>query len=145
MTDQQYAAQRYLSQLFYLKQDQRRAKEQIDDLTIRAGYGTGKRFAKNMSGTDRRCPMEDCILNKLEVLDALEEILAKYDALEREIRRVIETVPREYKSILLMRYVLFKRFEQIGVDMGWNMLRVHETHGAALECVKVPETTKYSV
>jgi|GEM_PF-3436000 len=138
-------AKEYLSQLYRIKQHQRRLKERIDELTIRAGYGTGRSYARNFSGcNDRRCPMEIALNRKFELENRLEEELAMYDALERDIRRAIEAVPDEHlRTILLLRYVLFYSWPCIAEDQGYTgekgMRRLFRHHGDALDLVCVPE------
>lgn len=127
----------YLSQLREVKRQQRLIQEEIDELTVKAGYGTGKRYARNFSGTsDRRSRMEDAVLRKLELLDTLEESLAKLDELEREILRAIYAVDDKVcQSILLMRYVRCYRWEQIAEEMNYDIRRVYQIHGDALDMV----------
>ena len=138
-------AKEYLSQLYRIKQHQRRLKERIDELTIRAGYGTGRSYARNFSGcNDRRCPMEIALTRKFELENRLEEELAQCDALERDIRRAIEAVPDEHlRTILYLRYVLFYSWPRIAEDQGYtgekDMRKLFRRHGDALDLVCVPE------
>jgi hypothetical protein len=133
-------AKEYLSQLREVKRQQRLLQEEIDELTIKAGYGTGRRIAKNFSGTDRRCRMEDAILNKLELMKTLSERLAQQSALETEIMGVIYAVEdKTYQSILLMRYVRCYRWEQIAEEMNYSVRRIQQMHGDALLMVRPPK------
>ncbi len=132
-------AKEYLSQLREVKRQQRIIQEEIDELTVKAGYGTGRRMARNISGTDRRCRMEDAVLRKLELLDELEEQLARQDELEREILRVIYVVEDKVcQSVLLMRYVRCCRWEEIAEEMNYEMSRLYELHGKALLMIRIP-------
>ena len=144
-------AKEYLSQLYKVKQRQWRLKEQIDELTVRAGYGTGRSFARNFSGcNDRRCPMEIALTRKFELENRLEEELAQCDALERDIRGAIDAVLDEHlRTILLLRYVLLYSWPRIALDQGYDgekgMRRLFRHHGDALNLVHVPEeNTTYS-
>ena len=128
----------YLSQLREVKRQQRIIQEEIDELTIKAGYGTGRRVARNFSGTDRRCPMEDAILHKMELLAELEDSLAIQDELERAIMKAINAVEDKVcQSILLMRYVRCYRWERIAVEMNYSTDYLYELHGRALQMVHV--------
>ena len=40
---------------------QRIFQKEIDELTIKAGYGAGRRMARNISGMDRRCRMANAV------------------------------------------------------------------------------------
>jgi len=144
-------AKEYLSQLYKVKQRQWRLKEQIDELTVRAGYGTGRSYARNFSGcNDRRCPMEIALTRKFELENRLEEELAQCDALERDIRGAIDAVLDEHlRTILLLRYVLLYSWPRIALDQGYDgekgMRRLFRHHGDALNLVHVPEkNTTYS-
>lgn len=132
-------AKEYLTQLREVKRQQRILQEEIDELTIKAGYGTGRRMARNISGTDRRCRMEDAVLRKMELLDKLEESLAEQDELERAIVRSINEVPdKVYQSVLLMRYVRCYRWEQIAEEMDYSLDNIYKLHGKALLVVRIP-------
>ncbi len=133
-------AKEYLSQLREVKRQQRILTEEIDELTMKAGYGTGRRMAKNISGTSRRCKMEDAVLDKMELLSDLEENLARQDELECAILRAINDVPNKvYQSILLMRYVRCYRWEDIAREMNYETSRLYELHGEALLAIRVPK------
>lgn len=133
-------AKEYLSQLREVKRQQRILQEEIDELTIKAGYGTGRRVARNISGTSHRCRMEDAILNKLELMKSLGERLAQQSALENEIMAVIFAVEdKAYQSILLLRYVRCLQWEQIAEEMNYSVRRIQQMHGDALLRVRVPK------
>ena len=134
-------AKEYLSRLREVKRQQRILQEEIDELTIKAGYGTGKRYAKNISGTSRRCRMEDAILNKLELMKSLSERLVQQSELENEIMAAIFAVEdKAYQSILLLRYVRCYQWEQIAEEMNYSLRQVYEHHGRALQEVRVPKS-----
>jgi DNA-directed RNA polymerase specialized sigma24 family protein len=131
-------AKEYLSQLREVKRQQRILQDEIDELTIKAGYGTGRRMARNISGTDHRCRMEDAILNKLELMKELSERLVQQSELENEIMAAIFAVPDNvYQSILLMRYVRCYRWEQIAEEMNYSLDNIYKLHGKALLLVRV--------
>ena len=131
-------AKEYLSQLREVKRQQRILQEEIDELTMKAGYGTGRRMAKNISGTSRRCKMEDAVMDKMELLSELEENLARQDELERAILRAIYAVEDKVcQSVLLMRYVRCYRWEDIAVEMNYSLDNIYKLHGKALLSIKI--------
>lgn len=78
--------------------------------------------------------MEDTIA---KIVDLENEINMEIDALvnlkadiTRRIKRVENT---EYQTILELRYLCFKRWEEIAVDMGYSLRRLYELHDCALE------------
>jgi DNA-directed RNA polymerase specialized sigma subunit len=61
--------------------------------------------------------------------------------LKRDIVRAIKTVVNtEYQTILELRYLCFKTWEQIAVDMGYNVRHVYRIHDEAVECIPIRET-----
>lgn len=135
-------AKEYLSQLYNIEKCRRVLQSRIDELTIRAGYGQGKSYARAFGGdNDRKCPMEIAILDQWEEETKLEELLAEADEKRREIMRVIDAVPDErLRTILIMRHVEFMPWWKIRDELGFKHIRrVHEAHGDALLLVKVPK------
>ncbi len=63
--------------------------------------------------------------------------------LKREIVGVIKAVDNtECQMLLELRYLCFKSWEQIAVDMGYNVRHVYRLHDVAVSLVKVPETSQ---
>jgi hypothetical protein len=82
--------------------------------------------------------MEDTIA---KIVDLENEINMEIDTLvdlkadiTRRIKRVENT---EYQTILELRYLCFKRWEEIAVDMGYSLRRLYELHDCALEGVSL--------
>ena len=70
----------------------------------------------------------------------MEETVVKIDALvnlKREIMRVVNRIePVEYRTILEMRYLQFKKWEQIALLMSTDLRWVYRMHGRALNEVQ---------
>lgn len=61
--------------------------------------------------------------------------------LKRDIVRAIKAVANtEYQTILELRYLCFKTWEQIAVDMGYNVRHVYRIHDEAVESISIGET-----
>ena len=79
-----------------------------------------------------------------KIMDMEEEINNDIDALvdlKREIKRTIERVENpEYLILLELRYLCFKRWEEIAVMMNYNIRHIYRLHDEALEKLKVPDT-----
>jgi len=124
----------YLSQAYRI--DQRINSKLAQVMTLRDLL---KKTTVILSGTPKlatRNPhtMEDTIA---KVVDLENEINMEIDALvnlkadiTRRIKRVENT---EYQTILELRYLCFKRWEEIAVDMGYSLRRLYELHDCALE------------
>ena len=109
-------AKEYLNQLREVKRQQRIIQEEIDELTIRAGYGTSRRVARNLSGTDHHCRMEDVILDPKNwtLRERCDKRLTELDEKEHAIMDAIYAVDdMTFQNILLFRYV---RCLQWGAD-----------------------------
>lgn len=79
-----------------------------------------------------------------KIVDLQAEINHDIDALvdlKREIVRVIKAVINtEYQTILELRYLCFKTWEQIAVDMGYNVRHVYRIHDEAVNQIQVGES-----
>jgi DNA-directed RNA polymerase specialized sigma subunit len=79
-----------------------------------------------------------------KIVDLQTEINRDIDSLvdlKRNIVRVIKAVENtEYQTILELRYLCFKTWEQIAVDMGYNVRHVYRIHDEAVECIPMRET-----
>ena len=78
-----------------------------------------------------------------KIVDLLTEINCDIDALvdlKRDIVRAIKAVANtEYQTILELRYLCFKTWEQIAVDMGYNVRHVYRIHDEAVESIPICE------
>ena len=81
-----------------------------------------------------------------KIVDLEEEINVEIDRLvdlKREIREVISGVHNlEYQTLLELRYLCFKSWEQIAVLMNYNCNYVFDLHKRALKAVVVPQTSE---
>ena len=81
-----------------------------------------------------------------KIIDLQTEInydIQKLVDLKREMVRVIKAVDNtEYQTLLELRYLCFKTWEQIAVDLGYNVRHVYRMHDEAVESIKVPKTSQ---
>jgi DNA-directed RNA polymerase specialized sigma subunit len=79
-----------------------------------------------------------------KIVDLQSEINRDIDALvdlKRDIVRAIKAVVNtEYQTILELRYLCFKTWEQIAVDMGYNVRHVYRIHDEAVNQIPVCES-----
>lgn len=131
----------YLRQAYRLDQRINSKLEQVASLNALATKATS--FLCDMPRKPNRATsgMADTI-NK--IIDLQAEIDRDIDALvdlKREIVTMIKDMDNlEYQALLELRYLCFKSWEQIAVDMGYNLRHVYRIHDAALDLIKVPET-----
>lgn len=80
--------------------------------------------------------MEDNIIKIIELENSINSDIDLLLDLKKEIMACIKKVSNpEYQTILELRYLCFKRWEQVAMDMGYSMRRLFELHDAALQAV----------
>ena len=133
-------AKEYLSQAYRLDQRIDAKIEQVMSLRNLAAKATSTLSDIAPSGTRNVHRMEDIIMR---IIDLENEINADIDslvALKREIVSTIKSVPNlEYQILLELRYLCFKPWEQIAVEMGYGIDNVFRLHQKALKDLEVGE------
>ena len=133
-------AKEYLSQAYRLDQRIDAKIEQVMSLRNLAAKATSTLSDAMPSGTRNIHRMEDIIMR---IFDLENEINADIDslvALKREIVSTIKSVPNlEYQILLELRYLCFKPWEQIAVEMGYGIDNVFRLHQKALKDLEVGE------
>ena len=133
-------AKEYLSQAYRLDQRIDAKIEQVMSLRNLAAKATSTLSEVAPSGTRNIHRMEDIIMR---IIDLENEINADIDALvalKREIVSTIKSVPNlEYQILLELRYLCFKPWEQIAVEMGYGIDNVFRLHQKALKDLEVGE------
>ena len=133
-------AKEYLSQAYRLDQRIDAKIEQVMSLRNLAAKATSTLSDIASSGTRNIHRMEDIIMR---IFDLENEINADIDALvalKREIVSTIKSVPNlEYQILLELRYLCFKPWEQIAVEMGYGIDNVFRLHQKALKDMEVGE------
>ena len=133
-------ATEYLSQAYMIDQRINAKLEQVMSLRNTASRATSLVSDMPRSSTPNVCRMEDIIL---KFIDTENEINAEIDQLvdlKREVRSVISQINhREYQTLLELRYLCFKTWDQIGDLMNYSTKYIFELHERALKKIKVPK------
>ena len=133
-------AKEYLSQAYRLDQRIDAKIEQVMSLRNLAAKATSTLSDAMPSGTRNIHRMEDIII---KIIDLENEVNADIDslvALKHEIVSTIKSVPNlEYQTLLELRYLCFKPWEQIAVEMGYGIDNVFRLHQKALKDLEVGE------
>lgn len=125
----------------YLRQALR-ADRQIDALLERAEMyrnrsmqATSRATATRTSGTGSRSRVEDCVMEMLELEDAMKAEISELAAKVAEIERVIDQVRDDrYRDLLRWRYLNGWTWERIAEGLDLKDVRwVYEMHGRALK------------
>ena len=129
MNKQQTEMKEYLSQAFHIDQRIQSKMEQVASLN--ATYS-------DMPGSETRNlhRMEDAILSIIELEAEINEDICKLVQTKKDIVHKIKAVQNtEYQTLLELRYLCFKSWEQIAVDMGYELRWLYRLHHRALDAV----------
>ena len=134
-------AKEYLSQAYRLDQRIDAKIEQVMSLRNLAAKATSTLSDAAPSGTRNVHRMEDIII---KIIDFENEINADIDRLvdlKREIMAVIRSIhDPDYCTVLELRYLCFKPWEQIAVEMGYSIDNVYKLHRMALKTLEAQES-----
>ena len=124
----------YLSQAYRIDQRINSKLAQVMSLRDLLGKATGTLSGAPKAATPNPYSMEDTIAKMVDLENEINEDIDALVDLKAEIMRRIKRVENtEYQTILELRYLCFKRWEEIAVDMGYSLRRVYELHDCALE------------
>ena len=131
----------YLNQAYWLDRRIDSKLEQLSTLRDTATKTTAVMDGEVVSHTRNIHSLQDVIA---KIIDMQEEINSDIDALvdlKRDIMRTIKGIENpEYQTLLELRYLCFKRWEEIAVMMNYNIRHIYRLHDEALEKLKVPDT-----
>ena len=131
-------AKEYLSQAYRIDQRINSKLEQVMSLRGLLGKATGTLTGAPRAATPNPHSMEDTIC---KMVDLENEINADIDVLvdlKKEIMLRIKGVDNpEFQTLLELRYLCFKRWEEIVIAMGYSLRRLYELHNLALEQISL--------
>lgn len=132
-------AKEYLGQAYRLDQRINSKLEQVMSLRDLTTKATATMSDMPGGGSRNVYRMQD-IIGK--IIDLENEINADIDQLvdlKRDIVAIIKSVENpEYQTLLELRYLCFKTWEQIAVDMGYELRYLHKLHHRALSACNIP-------
>ena len=136
-------AKEYLGQAYRLDQRINSKLEQIaslDELTTKCNLTLTGMPRNPDRGTSN---MAEAVGKIIDLQTEINYDIQKLVDLKREMVRVIKAVDNtEYQTLLELRYLCFKTWEQIAVDLGYNVRHVYRMHDEAVESIKVPQTSQ---
>lgn len=134
-------AKEYLGQAYRLDQRINSKLEQVLSLRELTTKATATMSDMPGGGSRNVYKMQD-IIGK--IVDLESEINADIDQLvdlKREMVAVIKAVADpEYQTLLELRFLCFKTWEQIAVDMNYSIQHIYRLRDRALKMVVAPET-----
>lgn len=133
-------AKEYLDQAYRLDQRINSKLEQVLSLRELTTKATATMSDMPGGGSRNVYRMQE-IIGK--IVDLENEINADIDQLvdlKREMVAVIKAVKNpEFQTLLELRYLCFKTWEQIAVDMQYSTRNIYKLHDSAVKAVKVPQ------
>ena len=129
----------YLSQAYRIDQRINSKLEQVMSLRALLGKATGTLTGAPKAATPNPHSMEDTIC---KMVDMEHEINADIDTLvdlKTEIMTCIKRVENpEYQTLLELRYLCFKPWEEIADQLGYTQRHMLRMHDLALESICLP-------
>lgn len=132
-------ARNYLEQAYRIDQRINSKIEQVASLHSLAMKANST--LTDMPGSPNRNihKMEDIIVKIVDLENEINHDIDVLVDLKTEITQVIKQVEDlELQTLLEQRYLNFRTWEQIAVDMGYNVRHLYRMHDKALKVVKVP-------
>lgn len=130
-------AKEYLGQAYRIDQRINSKIEQVSALNNMATKATSTISDMPGSATRNIHRMEDVIV---KIIDLQDEINADIDELvdiKAEVMSVIKSIDNlEYQTLLELRYLCFKPWEQIAIELGYSINNVFKMHRKAIELLE---------
>jgi len=128
----------YLSLAYRIDQRINSKLEQIVSLRALATKATSTLSDTPPSGTRNVHSMEDIIAKIVDLENEINRDIDILVDLKREFVSVIRKIDNtEYQTLLELRYLCFKTWEQIAVDMGYSLQHIFRIHDKALKEINI--------
>ena len=127
-------AKEYLSQAYRIDQRINSKLEQVMSLRALLGKATGTLTGAPKAATPNPHSMEDTICKMVDMENEINADIDMLVDLKTEIMTCIKQVGNpEYQTLLELRYLCFKNWEDISTEMDYSLRRLYELHNLALE------------
>ena len=131
-------AKEYLSQAYRIDQRINSKIEQVQSLRDLATKASATLTHAPNSGTRNVHRMEDVITKMVDLEAEINADLVSLVDFKREIVTAIKQVePLELQILLEQRYLCFKTWEQIAVELHYDLRWIHRLHKKALEKIAI--------
>lgn len=123
----------YLAQAYRIDQRINSKLEQIVSLRELATKATSTLSDTPPSGSRNVHSMEGIIVKMMELENEINADIDVLVDLKKEIMSIIKKINNpEQQTLLELRYLCFKTWEQIAVDMGYSIQNAYKVHDRAL-------------
>lgn len=130
----------YLAQAYRIDQRINSKLEQIVSLRELATKATSTLSDTPPSESRNVHSMEGIIVKMIELENEINADIDVLVDLKKEIMSIIKKINNPEKQTLLeLRYLCFKTWEQIAVDMGYSIQNAYKIHDRAIENIVIPK------
>lgn len=133
-------AKEYLGQAYRLDQRINSKLEQVLSLRELTTKATATMSDMPGGGSRNIYKMQDIIGKIVDLENEINADIDKLVDLKREMVTVIKAVTDpELQTLLELRYLCFKTWEQIAVDMQYSTRNIYKLHDTAIGAIKIPQ------
>ena len=137
METKEMTVKEYLSQAKFLDQRINSKIQQVAALNDLATKATSTLTGMPRNPNHATSSMEDVIAKIIDLQAEINNDIDTLVDLKRSLSKTIKAVDSpEYQTVLEKRYLCFQSWEQIVVEMGYDLRWLYRIHGKALEEVK---------
>ncbi|NRY61496.1 DUF1492 domain-containing protein [Clostridium beijerinckii] len=130
----------YLAQAYRIDQRINSKLEQIVSLRDLSTKATSTLSDSPPSGTRNVHSMEGIIVKMIDLEKEINHDIDTLVDLKREIMSIIKKINNpEQQTLLELRYLCFKTWEQIAVDMGYSSQHIFRLHDKILKGIVIPK------
>ena len=130
----------YLGQAYRLDQRINSKLEQVLSLRELTTKATATMSDMPGGGSRNVYKMQDIIGKIVDLENEINADIDKLVDLKREMVTVIKAVTDpELQTLLELRYLCFKTWEQIAVDMQYSTRNIYKLHDTAIGAIKIPQ------
>jgi DNA-directed RNA polymerase specialized sigma subunit len=127
-------AKEFLSQAYRIDQRINSKLKQVSSLRALATKATSTLTNTHVDGSRNPHSMDGVITKMIDLEAEINADIDRLVDLKREIVTVIKRVENpEHQTLLELRYLCFKSWEQIAVTMGFSMQHTFRLHAGALQ------------
>lgn len=128
----------YLSQAYRIDQRINSKLEQVRNLRELAVKATSTLSDTYSSGSGNKQKMEGVIVKIIDLENEIDEEIDRLVDLKQEIVSLIKKVKNpEYQTLLELRYLNFKTWEQIASEMHYSIQHTFRIHDKALSLLRI--------
>ena len=128
----------YLSQAYRIDQRINSKLEQVSSLRELAVKATSTLSDTYSSGSGNKQKMEGVIVKIIDLENEIDEEIDRLVDLKQEIVSLIKKVKNpEYQTLLELRYLNFKTWEQIASEMHYSIQHTFRIHDKALSLLRI--------